>query len=180
MKKIFSLFLLLMLLVPMITVSAKPLEVPEEDQALLTQDRSTWKRFKRDIDSTNFFIDTESVQRTGDLSFQAVFKKDYFTDSTDRQVMIMLASRKGVATDVFLAEFYLAEDGKYYTVQKVLGYSSSGDMIRFKNMPDPDEIFAELDLEGKEEYKIAMKYLPKDVQNEFTEYEKTIKQNKKK
>lgn len=178
MKKILSLFFLLMLLVPMITVSAKPLEVPEEDQELLTQDRDSWKRFKRDIDSTNFFIDTESVERTGDMSFQAIFKKDYFTDSTDRQVMIMLASRKGVATDVFLAEFYIAEDGKYYTVQKVLGYSSSGEMVRFKNMPDPDEVFAELDLDAKDEYKIAMKYLPKDVQNEFKEYEKNIKKNK--
>ena len=178
MRRIFLLTMIFSLLATLTVFAAKTPEVSQEFLDYLTPDRTTWHRFNRDVNFTDFYVDTESVEQTGDYEFKAIFKKQYDTDATNTQHMIELAQRKGVAIEVFLVTFKLTEDGGFYHVDQLAGLSFSKKLITA--FEESKEGFKPIKRDAKNGFKAAVKYLPKNVREDFIEYEKEHNPNRKK
>ena len=178
MRKIFLLTMIFSIFATLTVFAAKQQSEPSELQQFLTPDRQTWHRFNRDVNFTDFYVDTESVKQTGDYEFQAIFKKQYDTDATNTQHMIELSQRKGVAIEVFLVTFKLTEDGGFYQIDKIMGYSLTGKVIN--EVEKLQDGFKPIKRDAKNGFKAAVKYLPKNVRTDFIEYEKEHNPNRKK
>lgn len=166
------------LLATLTVFAAKQKVEPTELQSFLTPDRTTWHRFNRDVNFTDFYVDTESVEQTGDYEFRAIFKKIYDTDITNTQHMIELSQRKGVAIEVFLVTYKLTEDGGFYHVDQLVGYSATGKPLT--EFDKSEEKYKPIKRDAKNGFKAAVKYLPRNVREDFIAYEKSHNPSKKK